>query len=226
VSSAIATPIPSLDRLERFRAARAKLDPAGDPAHAMERFYVDAPRSVSARIAAELALAPASSHLLVGGVGSGKTTELMATARHVAAISDVATLYVDVTRQHDIDKMAPGAIIAQVGPGLAEQLQEFGPSPHIQSARDVAYGGIPGRNANGDTGAIMKTMMAMRTLATSYPGSSYLPSKLPRACSAHAGRSRDCCRPSGSGNDTSSSCSTDSIGSPICRRSNNSSTTT
>jgi chromosomal replication initiation ATPase DnaA len=94
VSSAIATPASSQDRLERFRAARAKLDPAGDPAHAMEQFYVDTPRSVGARIAAELALAPASSHLLVGGVGSGKTTELLATARRIAAIADVATLYV------------------------------------------------------------------------------------------------------------------------------------
>lgn len=81
----------------------------------MERFYVDNPRSVSSRIAAELALAPASSHLLVGGVGSGKTTELLATERRVAGIPDIARLYVDVTKQHDIAKMAPGAIIAQVG---------------------------------------------------------------------------------------------------------------
>jgi len=140
VNLAPANLVPSQDRLERFRAARAKLDPAGDPAHAMERFYVDTPRSVSSRIAAELALAPASTHLLVGGVGSGKTTELLATERRVTAIPDVATLYVDVTKQHDIAKMTPGAIIAQVGLALADHLQQLGPSPHIQAARDVAHG--------------------------------------------------------------------------------------
>jgi hypothetical protein len=141
---------PASDRLERFRAARAKLDPAGDPAHAMERFYVDTPRSISSRIAAELAIAPASSHLLVGGVGSGKTTELLATERRIASIPDVATLYVDVTKQHDIAKMTPGAVIAQVGLALADQLERIGPSPHIQSAREVAHGSWEDRDPYGD----------------------------------------------------------------------------
>ena len=88
----------------------------------MERFYVNAPRAVSARIAAELTLAPASTHLLVGGVGSGKTTELLATERHMAGVPDVVTFYVDVSKQHDIAKMVPGAVIAQVALGFAERL--------------------------------------------------------------------------------------------------------
>jgi hypothetical protein len=178
VSSAIATPVPSQDRLERFRAARAKLDPAGDPAHAMARFYVDTSRSVSSRIAAELALAPASSHLLVGGVGSGKTTELLATARRVAAIADVATLYVDVTKQHDIAKMTPGAIIAQVGLGLADQLQQFASSPYIQSARDVAHGAWEYNDDYGEGGW--------------YPGADYVPGILvpPEQVAASVERAR------------------------------------
>jgi len=119
---------------------RAKLDPAGDPAHAAP-FYVDSPGAVSSRIAAELALAPASRHLLVGGVGSGKTTELLAIERRMSEIADVATLYIDVSKHHDIAKMMPGAIIAQVGLGLAEQLAGSGErSLLIQAARDVAYG--------------------------------------------------------------------------------------
>jgi hypothetical protein len=140
VNLAPVNPAPTQDRLERFRALRAKLDPAGDPAHAMERFYVDTARSASSRIAAELALAPMSSHLLVGGVGSGKTTELLFTERRLASLHDVATVYVDVTRQHDIAKMMPGAVVAQVGLALADQLEKAGPSPHIQAARAVAFG--------------------------------------------------------------------------------------
>jgi hypothetical protein len=120
---------------------RAKLDPAGEPSHA-EPFYVDSSDAVSSRIAAELAIAPASTHLLVGGVGSGKTTELLAIERRMAEVKDVATLYVDVSKQHDIAKMMPGAILAQVALGFAEQLDRSGQtSPFILAAREVAHGG-------------------------------------------------------------------------------------
>lgn len=141
VSVAVADPPPANDRLARFRAIRAKLDPAGDPADAMDAFYVDSPHSVSARLAAELAIAPASSHLLVGGVGSGKTTELLALQRRMAIVADVAALYVDVSKQHDIARMTPGAIIAQVGLALADRMADIDPkNPNIQAAHDVAYG--------------------------------------------------------------------------------------
>lgn len=116
-----ATPFAPGGRLERFRAARTRLDPAGDPADATA-FYVDTPHAVSSRIAAELALAPASSHLLVGGVGSGKTTELLAIERRMTDVKDVVTLYVDVSKQHDIARLASGALAEDVGHGLAERM--------------------------------------------------------------------------------------------------------
>jgi hypothetical protein len=135
-----ASPPASKDRLERFRTVRAKLDPTGDPASAMDAFYVDAPSSVSARLAAELAISPASNHLLVGGIGSGKTTELLAIARRMASL-DVATFYLDVSKQHDIAKMVPGAIVAQVSLALADTVARIDPgNPNIQVAHDVAYG--------------------------------------------------------------------------------------
>ena len=130
------------DRLARFRAIRAKLDPAGDPAQAMGEFYVDAPNPVSARLAAELAISPASSHLLVGGVGSGKTTELLAVERRVAALADTAALYIDVSKLHDIAKMVPGAVVAQVGLAMADRVTQIeAGNPYIQLARDIAFGG-------------------------------------------------------------------------------------
>jgi hypothetical protein len=128
------------DRLEQFRAARAQLDPAGSPADAFQRFYVEMPSSVSARIAAELALAPATSHLLIGGIGSGKTTELLEAERRIASLQDVATLYVDVTQRHDLAKMMPGAVIAQVGLALATELEKSEQSPYVEGAKAVASG--------------------------------------------------------------------------------------
>jgi hypothetical protein len=56
-------------------------------------------------------------------VGSGKTTQLRATQRLVSQVHDVRALYVDVSKQHDIAKMAPGVVVVQVGLALASQLE-------------------------------------------------------------------------------------------------------
>src|SRR5262249_17513828 len=122
-------------------AIRAKLDPTGDPASAINAFYVDSPHSVSARLAAELAIAPGSSHLLVGGVGSGKTTELFALRRRRTSETDITPLYVEVSKRHDIGRMVPGAVIAQVGLALANWVAEVDPkNSNIRTMRDIAYG--------------------------------------------------------------------------------------
>jgi hypothetical protein len=111
------------DRLERFRLLMAKLDPAGDPAHALDAgFYVAPAGSAGARIAARLALSSTSTQLLVGGVGSGKTTELLDVKRRLDRLADTCAIFVDVTRRHDIDKLVPGIVIIQVGLALAEAL--------------------------------------------------------------------------------------------------------
>ena len=130
------------DRLERFRGVRARLDPSGDPMAAMASSYVALPRSVSSRITAELALSPTSSHLLIGGVGSGKTTELLAVQNQLAEIDeDIRGLYLDVSKQHDIARMVPGAIAVQVGLALAGAL---GGDPALQFAikqlDEIAHG--------------------------------------------------------------------------------------
>ena len=118
----------TIDRLERFRALRARLDPAGDPARALaEGAYVEQGRSVGGRIAAELMVSPASTHLLIGGVGSGKTTELLSAQARLNQVPDTVALYVDVSKGHDISKMVPGAIAVQVGLALGEWLQAPGP---------------------------------------------------------------------------------------------------
>jgi len=141
VSPASATPVAPPGRLERFRTLRAKLDPTGDPADA-ERFYLDSSQAVSARIVAELSLAPASSHLLVGGVGSGKTTELLAIARRMVEVPDIATLYVDVSKHHDIARMIPGAVLASVALQLSNRLESRrDAAPLIHAARKMAHGG-------------------------------------------------------------------------------------
>lgn len=138
--TAAPNPAPSRDRLERFRALRARLDPTGAPADAMAD-YVDAAGSVSARIAAELSLAPSSTHLLIGGVGSGKTTQLLAAQKLVSETQDTRALYIDVSKRHDIAKMAPGVIAVQVGLALADELKEHGAvKAFVRRLRELANG--------------------------------------------------------------------------------------
>jgi hypothetical protein len=139
--SLAAHPVPSRDRLAYFRELRARLDPSGDPAEAMADRYVELPGSVSSRLAAELSLAPRSTHLLIGGVGSGKTTQLLATQRLVSQVHDVHALYIDVSKQHDIAKMVPGVVVVQVGLTLAFALDGLPEAkPYAKRLHEIADG--------------------------------------------------------------------------------------
>lgn len=139
MSSAAGEGEQTIDRLERFRALRARLDPAGDPARALaEGAYVEQGRSVGARIAAELMVSPSSTHLLIGGVGSGKTTELLAAQARLNQVPDTVALYVDVSKGHDISKMVPGAIAIQVGLALGERVLASAPDKAEVVKREVA----------------------------------------------------------------------------------------
>ena len=102
-----------VDRRTRFREYMRRLDPTGDPAQAVAGgFYVPPPNAVSHRIATRLELEPASAHLLVGGIGSGKTTELIAIERRLAAVEDILPVRLDVPSRHRIEKLKPGVLIA------------------------------------------------------------------------------------------------------------------
>jgi hypothetical protein len=164
-----AHPVPSRDRLAHFRELRARLDPSGDPADAMAELYVELPGSVSARLAAELSLAPRSAHLLTGGGGSGKTTQLLAAQRLVSQVDDVRALYIDVSKRHDIAKMVPGAVVVQVGLALASVLDHLPEAkPYAKRLLEIADGywvpGIPvigasdpGKNVPGLLGSPVQT---------------------------------------------------------------------
>lgn len=113
--------VESVDRLERFRALRARLDPAGDPAKALnDGAYVDQRGAVSARLAAELEIAPTSMQLVIGGVGSGKTTELLKTQDRLNRLPDTLAFYIDVSKRHDVATLAPGVVVVQVALAIGE----------------------------------------------------------------------------------------------------------
>ena len=101
-----------------------RLDPTGDPARAVASgFYVSPHNAVSQRIATRIELEPASSHLLVGGIGSGKTTELIAIEQKLAEVEDLFSVRIDVPSHHRLDKLKPGVLLALAATEASAELK-------------------------------------------------------------------------------------------------------
>lgn len=116
-----------LDRLTRFREYMAHLDAAADPRHAIARgLFVARPlrkgRSLFEEIAGRLELHPGSTHLVLGGIGSGKTTQLLMAEKRLAENLDCTALYIDVSLHQDISKLRPQTLLALAGLRLEERL--------------------------------------------------------------------------------------------------------
>lgn len=125
-------------RRERFRNALARLAPAGNPSEAIERgFYISRPgRSAVSVISARLELVPTSSFLLIGGIGSGKTTELLMTAKTLNALDDVHAFYIDVSAIHDIKNMPAGTLSVVAAVELAKYVLKYPIDDDSEQARE------------------------------------------------------------------------------------------
>lgn len=78
----------------------AQLDAAGDPARAFrDGQYRASSHAVGDRIAARLEIDPQSTHILIGGVGSGKTTELFRIQQRLSETSsaDILSIFLDAS---------------------------------------------------------------------------------------------------------------------------------
>jgi hypothetical protein len=108
------------DRLARFRGFMASLN-ATDPASAVDKgLYVPTPGTVAAeRLVTRLQLQPSASLALVGGIGSGKTTQLLVARDKLERETDIVPLYLDVAEEHDIGKMDAGVLAVLVGEALS-----------------------------------------------------------------------------------------------------------
>jgi hypothetical protein len=103
-----------------------RLDAAADPRSALARgLYVSpAARSVADEVAGRLALHPASAHLIVGGIGSGKTTQLLVAEERLRQIPDMQAVYLDVSREQDLHKLRAGVLVALAGLSFTKLLAD------------------------------------------------------------------------------------------------------
>lgn len=130
-------PLEPASALDRFRDCVAKLDPAASPAKALAGgLYVEPPkRSLADELAGALLLAPASTHVVVGSVGAGKSTQLLQAREKLSHLSDVRAIYVDVSQRHDLTKELKGTLIILAGLGLIRLLPKNVGDDAVKAAR-------------------------------------------------------------------------------------------
>jgi Cdc6-like AAA superfamily ATPase len=114
------------DLLKHFRGYMSRFDAAANPRTVLDRgLYVKpAVRSVGDEIAGRLELQPGSSHLMVGGIGSGKTTQLMHVETRLKQLPDTTALYVDVSAEHDMTSIQPSLLLVIAGLRLSQILND------------------------------------------------------------------------------------------------------
>ena len=138
------------ERLQRFRKLMAAFEGTSNPQHAIERgYYVDLPNNPMAEITRRIEVRPASLHLLLGGIGSGKTTQLLLAQEHLNQLEGFNAIYVDVSLYTDISKIERGALIAIAGLEIIRLLDknddpELAKNQELISAKEIikksAYG--------------------------------------------------------------------------------------
>jgi hypothetical protein len=124
----------------------AAFEGSANPLKAIESgYHVSEPgKSVSDLIAARIALRPASTHLILGGIGSGKTTQLLLGRDQIDELLENAYVrYIDVSLSTDISKIAPGVLVAIVGVTLANLMKDSeddAVKKDIEHIQKIAYG--------------------------------------------------------------------------------------
>jgi len=117
-----------------------------NPQRAVERgFHVNLPNNPIGEITGRVALRPSSVHLLFGGIGSGKTTQLLLTKKALNELEDIKAIYVDVSLITDISDLQSGALIAIAGLELIKTLGNANANStqinnHKQTIEKAAYG--------------------------------------------------------------------------------------
>lgn len=116
-------PPEAVTRRDRFRKYMKRLNPTASARDAIEAGLVvdDLHGSLYQKLAVRADLEPGSQQLLVGGVGSGKTTELLLAVNWLQAQRNSIPLYIDVAAEADLSQLSPGAVLAAFGSHLAEE---------------------------------------------------------------------------------------------------------
>jgi len=134
-----------VQRRDKFRKYMRAFNPTARAQDVIEAGLVfeDLHRSVYLNLAGRADLEPGSQQLLVGGIGSGKTTELVLASRWLREQGNVLPLYIDITSETDLSGLNSGSLLASFGIHLAIRLLESPGLPKDSADRlNALYGKI------------------------------------------------------------------------------------
>ncbi|MEA5487054.1 MULTISPECIES: hypothetical protein [Pseudanabaena] len=168
------------DRLKFFRRLMSAFEGTSNPQRAVERgFYVNLPNNPVAVITAKIALRPSSAHLLFGGIGSGKTTQLLLTQQALNELEDIKAIYVDVSLVTDISDLKSGALIVIAGLELLKILGDIEESK-LKSCKKIIENAAYGYNeikilpslseSLNASSAIFRAISSSREIVTNHKG--------------------------------------------------------
>ena len=113
------------DRRAKFRDVMSRLDPSIDPERAVrDNLYAAPPNGIARRLSARLDIDPVSTHVVVGGTGSGKTTELVRTAEILEESGDIKCVRIDVPAVQHLDQLTKGVLLALAGVATSTLFEE------------------------------------------------------------------------------------------------------
>lgn len=121
-----------MSRRERFRQYMTRVAATAEPSLAIKQgLYVPPPNAIADVVVRQMEIDPTSRHLVVGSIGSGKTTQLLVATEALNALPDVCAAYIDVSRKQDLVKLRPGCLVALAGLALLDRLEGLTePSPY------------------------------------------------------------------------------------------------
>ncbi|MGH9444921.1 MAG: hypothetical protein ACRD3O_04225 [Terriglobia bacterium] len=137
MSTSVSTPGSQLERRERFRAYMKAFNPTAPAREVIEAGLVfgGLHSSLFRNLAARADLEPGSQQLLVGGIGSGKTTELILAERWLTDRGHIWPLYIDISAETDLSRLSSGSLLAGFGLHLARRVLGGGPPPGLEPDR-------------------------------------------------------------------------------------------
>jgi hypothetical protein len=114
----------NLDRRRRFREYMKAFNPTAPPRDVIAAGLVleNLQKNLHRSLAARADLEPGSQQLIVGGIGSGKTTELLLAEQSLTNQANVLPLFIDVSAETDLSGFNSGALLASFGLHLAREI--------------------------------------------------------------------------------------------------------
>ena len=136
----ISKSVQASQRRERFREYMRKLNPTAPAQLAIDSGLVveDLHGSLFKKLAARADLEPTGQQLLVGGTGSGKTTELLMAEKWLEQQGQTLCLYIDISAETDLSGLNSGALLAGFGLHLTKAFSRKGFEDDLDEANKIA----------------------------------------------------------------------------------------